>query len=479
MHDTKIEPGAPLAAYYSHPAVRARIREYCGLNASSDQEGCMCVSAALAGLPTPSGWVPEPKFPTTAVDDLLNQRADLFRSVWDRGNLLICLDIDYLNADYPGHAFARPTEVFEKMEAAYQAARKLLRRYGMDPLALMTGRGYQLVGRIPLGSPVVRRLAALAPGVPDWHATQGRRLPPWIANRIPPAFASAYAGTGLVLEYVAHQLVRHASDRSPLPIVLNGTNVGSGRDGREAVSIDLSFAGDPMDVRHVRVAFGGYQKHRLRPDIYGAEVSALAPLVTVPRGRAPLADALASRSPAAAADLAESSDARIPEVTDGVARLVTEYARSSLARFHADFYAAEADDPAAWARTYDRLDLSTLPPCVAAPLAAPNDRLLRPEDLQHVTRYLTSEGWAPRHIAGLVWSRYARDFGWGERWTHLSPRTRAEFDVRVFAGMVATGLDRGVDFNCRSAQEKRLCPASGCPRDLRFHRDRLLRQAAA
>jgi len=244
------------------------------------------------------------------------------------------------------------------------------------------------------------------------------------------------------------------------------------------VSIDLSFAGDPMDVRHVRVAFGGYQKHRLRPDIYGAEVSACAPLVTIPRGRASLDDMFDHRSPAGAARLAESSDAHIPDVTDGIARLVSEYERSSLARFHADFHAVEPDDPAAWARTYDRLDLSTLPPCVAAPLAAPNDGLLRPESVQHVTRFLMSDGWPPRHIAGLVWSRYAKEFAWGDRWVHLSPRARAEYDVRVFAGMVATGLDRGVDFNCRSAQEKRLCP-SHCPRDLRVYRDRLLEQTAA
>jgi hypothetical protein len=104
--------------------------------------------------------------------------------------------------------------------------------------------------------------------------------------------------------------------------------------------------------------------------------------------------------------------------------------------------------------------------------------LLKPEHIQHVTRYLMSEGWTPRHVAGLVWSRYEKPFEWGRRWTSLSPRARAEFDVRVFAGMVAAGLDRGVDFNCRSAQEKRLCPMTGCPRDLRVNLDRLLARSA-
>ena len=51
---------------------------------------------------------------------------------------------------------------------------------------------------------------------------------------------------------------------------------------------------------------------------------------------------------------------------------------------------------------------------------------------------------------------------------------RAEFDVRVFAGLVATGLDRMVDYNCVSAQQKGVCPGTGCAHDLRIERECLL-----
>jgi len=57
--------------------------------------------------------------------------------------------------------------------------------------------------------------------------------------------------------------------------------------------------------------------------------------------------------------------------------------------------------------------------------------------------------------------------------------TRAEFDVRVFAGLNAAGVDRGVDFNCRSAQEKGLCPGRPCPLDLRVMRQQLLDRTPA
>jgi hypothetical protein len=56
----------------------------------------------------------------------------------------------------------------------------------------------------------------------------------------------------------------------------------------------------------------------------------------------------------------------------------------------------------------------------------------------------------------------------------MDAQTRAEFDVRVFAGMVATGLDRGIDYNCVSAQEKSICPlAPNCHHDLRDDRAQL------
>ena len=465
---------APLANYYRNPSVRARIREYCGLERGG-RGSCVFVSAAFPADVPPTGWSLDPRFPPDDLDALLDRGADIFRSTWDRDSLPFCIDVDYLNATLLGHAFARPDEAFARLEPTYAVVVELLRDYGIETLALMTGKGYQFTGRVPLDSPVIHELADLVPDVPDWHDTLAARLPPWIADRLAAVHSRAYVATGMAAEYLAHQVIRRGAPRSPIPLVLNGTQVGIGPTGRDAVSIDLSFAGDPLDVRHMRVAFGGYQQHRFRPDIYGAEVAALGPLITVPRRDTPL-DAMLSgpRQADGAARLAEGGSAHIPVSSTGLRGLIAEYRQSPLARFHQSFSATRPHGPEAWPDTYDRLQPADLPPCVAAPLLAPNDMLLKPEHLQHVTRFLLSEGWAPSHVAGLVWSRYARDFAWGDRWTYLSPRARAEFDVRVFAGMVRTGLDRGVDFNCRSAQEKGLCPSNGCPHDLRVSRDRLL-----
>jgi hypothetical protein len=168
---------------------------------------------------------------------------------------------------------------------------------------------------------------------------------------------------------------------------------------------------------------------------------------------------------------ARRSDVTLPDVSVGVERLVAEYGRSALAAFHRTFL-SEAGTPAAAPPSLDR---GGLPPCVGRCLERPNDLLLRPEHLQYLTRGLLARGWRASQIAALVQAHYEADHGWGDRWTRMMhPRTRAEFDVRVFAGLVLTGLDRMVDYNCVSAQEKGVCPGTGCAYDLRVDRDRLL-----
>lgn len=77
-------------------------------------------------------------------------------------------------------------------------------------------------------------------------------------------------------------------------------------------------------------------------------------------------------------------------------------------------------------------------------------------------RFLLAEGWHPRHIAGLIRSRYERPYGWLTDFHFHDPTVRAEVYTRIFSGLIALGHDQMVDFNCTSTQEKRLCPGTGC-----------------
>jgi hypothetical protein len=142
--------------------------------------------------------------------------------------------------------------------------------------------------------------------------------------------------------------------------------------------------------------------------------------------------------------------------------------RSPLAVFHREFLAErrQLNDPLPDWRS------AGLAPCIAAPLERPH-LLLKPEHLQHVVRGLLAKGWTAAQTAALVQQKFEEPHGWEDRWARSDSRTRAEFDVRVFAGLLATGADELIDFNCVSAQEKDICPRVGCPLDLRIERDRL------
>jgi hypothetical protein len=175
-----------------------------------------------------------------------------------------------------------------------------------------------------------------------------------------------------------------------------------------------------------------------------------------------------------AAALASSTTTSIPEAVAGTESLIADYRRSDLASFHREFERVEPERPDWWPSSYDRLDLGGLPSCVRRILEEPNDLLLRPACIQLVVRALVAQGWHPRHVAGLIRSKYARQYGWVPGLHFDRPGVRADFYTRLFAGLMAVGRDQLVDLNCVSTQEKGLCPGVPCGWDLRALRQTLL-----
>ena len=164
-------------------------------------------------------------------------------------------------------------------------------------------------------------------------------------------------------------------------------------------------------------------------------------------------------------DLAKRAAVRIPDAEKGMQHLYDEYLASRLKSFHDDFYSVDHEPPEKWPETYDSAPLDALPPCARHILQDPNELLLKPAGMQLVTRSLLALGRHPRHIAGLIRSKFENPrFGWGDKWKHYDPGMRADFYTRIFAGLVLTGEDELVDFNCVSCQEKGFCfnAGSGC-----------------
>lgn len=462
--------------YYGHDDVRARIREYCGGTAFRPPTAAFVLAfdGDARALPT---WDNATRLPADRLEAVWARGDDISRSLWDTERLLFFFELEYQNIDHPGEPFVHPADVFLKLEPAYQAFASSAAARHLRTRSLVSGRGYHFVGQVPLSDPIVDRLAALVPDTPGWYWSHEARRPEGSTARMSERQARAASGLGLLLEYLAHLVHETATASSVIPVVFNGTVVGRGVYGRECASIDFSHAGDPLDVRHMRTAFSTYQWHRHRPDIFGADVAlGVPPLVVLPRGRHSLMMLLAGgRDLEAGARAARESSVLLPNVAQGLTRLLDDYSGSTLAAFHREFL-AERHATGTGVRPLDPADV---PPCMAAALVRPNDLLLKPEFLQHLVRGLLSRGWTAGEIAALVQSKYEADFGWGDRWMHMHPATRAEFEVRVFAGLIATGRDSLIDFNCVSAQEKDLCPRTRCTHDLRLDRDRLVAGASS
>ena len=116
-----------------------------------------------------------------------------------------------------------------------------------------------------------------------------------------------------------------------------------------------------------------------------------------------------------------------------------------IRRIHQHFYSDRHDPKARWPKTYDHTPLGDFPDDIHDLLAFPNDRLLKPAGLRAVTHCLLDRGWHPRHIAGLVRSKFENPrHGWGVDWNDYEPATRADFYIRLFACLRLTGLDASV-----------------------------------
>ena len=458
-------------AYYSDTGVQARLAEYCGATTGSEPTARFVVGFNPQAAPYPT-WLAQRRLPTKALSSLWASGWDMSRSLWDAQSLIVAVDLDYQNLDYPGEPFTHPSDVFFKLENSFTAAQRVLAHLELPAMPVSTGRGYHFVGRVPLDSPVLARLADLHP-VPAWFATHTQRKGPDVAA-MPEAQARAAAGLGLLLEHLAHLVVAEAGRTNLIPLVFNGTTVGSGEVGRECVSIDFSHAGDPLDIRHIRMAFSTYQWHRIRPDIFGAAVSALPPLAAVPRVTSSLeAFLLAGRDLESVRQIAAGCHAALPDVSAGVDALISSYVASPLAQLHREFSTERALLDGVPRRLPE-----DMPPCIALCLEQPNDLLLKPEHLQNLVRLLLARQWSGAEIALLVQRKYEEDHRWGRHWEEVDPRTRADFDVRVFSSLALTGLDRAIDFNCASSQDKGICPHTACTHDLRFDRDQLMTRVA-
>lgn len=398
--------------------------------------------------------------PPSELDWFLERNMDIARSLADTQSYLLHLDIEYVNFDAPAEAYLDPWRCFELQEPVVNVIESLLLDWGIRPLHLVTGQGHHFVWRVSQTSTIAHQIAALDPA-PELIPLCLNRLPPALSGHITAADQSAFSAMALLIEYIAFRIKELAAPLCRIPVEITAVHVGPGiTQRREMISIDISEYGDPLHSRMTRMPFTNYRKPWVTGLARNLGVEDQIPTFrAIPLHEIDFRQAIKVRQVEEdVLDLAHRACVRIPQQEAGTQRLLDEYLTSPLRRFHESYYADQHDPRERWSETYDRTDLSTLPNCVRHLLIFPNDLLLKPAGIQLVTRTLLARDWHPRHIAGLIRSKFENPaFGWGVNWGDYDPATRADFYTRLFAGLYLTGLDQLIDFNCTSTQEKGFC----------------------
>ena len=459
-----------IQSYYRSASVRDRMAEFMG-GLDPQQATCVYINGHGPTSHRADAAYRSPK----ELHALLDSGMDVSRSLWDRRSLMVDLDIEYVNFDFPAEPYLEPERIFQIQSPVEDAIAGLLEDHQITCLHLFSGRGHHFQWNIERDSQAFSQLHDLGPLPSCLESVYASTFGP-VGKPVGTEYGKASAGLGLVMEYLAHQIRRRAAPQSSIPVELTAVEVGPTGRGREIVSVDISEYGDPVHLRALRIPFSVYLKPMQQRQMLGQEhvdrfpYTFLIPAVTQSR----LDD---MRDIQRVAELAGQTSVAVPSQSESMESLIEAYEGSELAQFHAWFYSEDHEDPSVWSSTYDLTPLASLPPCIRHFLEHPNDLLLKPACIEHVVRVFLALGWHPRHIAGLIRSKYERNFNWGSRWYTYSAGTRADFYSRLFAGLFWVGLDDLVDLNCQSTREKGLClhPDPSCNL-LRFQQQLLERR---
>jgi hypothetical protein len=444
----QMKPGGPLPDSANSPAlrevlensaVRRRIIEYLG---GPRLEDATCLFLARLDPLNPSRFE---RHPPGRLHSLLDESCELARSLEDTVSMLIHLDIEYVNFDDPAAAYLDPQRVFLLQEPLVRVIESRLLSLGIRSLHVVTGQGHHFVWKIRKCSPVAKAIARLGICTTPAHE---------------PAPAPLFPHVALLMEHLAHLIKPAAAAVCEIPVEITAQHVGPSRSGsREMLSIDISEYGDPLASRMIRIPYTVYRKPWISGLIDRLGISEQVPaFFTLPLHEMDVLQLIAQRhNPDTIIDLAHRAGVEIPLEETGTRHLLDAYLGSGLIGFHRRFYSHGVDFPP-HGHEAAAASVMRLPPCARHVLAHPNDLLLKPSGIQLVTRCLLAEGWLPRNIAALVTSIFKDPaYEWTSHWDDYDPVLRAEFYVRLFAGQIDQGIERGIDFNCFSQQEKQFC----------------------
>lgn len=445
--------------YYRDSNVRKRMLEYSGSTSGRPEDVTACYMVGFGPALAHRQRSYESAPPGWGFDWFLEEGLDVFRSSWDFESLLCVFDVEYVNHDDPTLIYRNPEYGFTRLEPLVEIATEFFDKYDLEPMILITGQGYHFSFRVSKKSSLYEELAQVGEVLPSLAGKYNEQEP-----ELPVKEGEAYDGIGRVFEFIAGKLIKEARSSCGIPLTIGDPVPGPAFRGREQINLDLSAFADPLHMRDVRVPFSAHQKHRVYTHKVGEYVSrTIPPQYSLPRNGLSLRKLLdMRRAPGAVQEYAADVSCEIKEASSGLEVLLNDYLESDLCRAHREFDEGYQDPHYFWPETYDKVQPEELPDCLAESLRVPNPRLLEPTHIQSFTRWFYERGWHPQDIAGLLRSKYERDYNWNEDWYHYDAATRAAVWVRFYYSLIETGIDNYVDMNCVSFQERGICTRPFC-----------------
>ena len=214
--------------YYSHPAVRARMGEFLGMEPGSGKATSMFLTI---GDEHQINYLKARK--VSELPACLEQDFEICRSLWDSVSLLVDLDIEYVNFDFPAEPYLHPQRTFALQEVVEATVEKQLLSFGIVPLHLLSGRGHHFIWRIRRDSKSFDQLKTLGHPTQSILSHYERTASPG-SGKIDLVLSAAYHGLGQAIEYLAAEVKRLSAGSSAIPVELTAVEVGPGERGRDA-----------------------------------------------------------------------------------------------------------------------------------------------------------------------------------------------------------------------------------------------------
>ncbi|MGE5294895.1 MAG: hypothetical protein ACM3VT_08695 [Solirubrobacterales bacterium] len=426
--------------YYGTPAVRSRVIEFLG-GRTLDDATCFYIGRPRDTI-HPGFNMAQPR----ELHSFMDKEWDVARSLWDRVWLIVDLDIEYTNFEFPAEPFLDYRRTFALQRPVFLAVQRILSAVDIQPLHAISGRGHHFVWKAPIDSPACDQLVDIGRLTPTLERQYTTRQPP---DNVPVGvrLGKAFSGLGLIMEYVAYRILQESQEDCPIPVYPEAVDFGPQQRGKEMICVDISEYGDPLHTRGMRTPFSIYLKPWQYTNMLDSAIRAKLPImVMVPRDDLEVEEAVEiMRDMSKAAELATRTECLIPDCSRGLEDLTSLYLHSDLREFHDEYYSQEHDPVERWPFTYDRTPTWRYPPYIRYILEHPNDSLLSPGPIRQLIAFLLNEGWHPRHIAGLIRSKYERNYGWLNQWYVYDAGMRADYHTRVMAGLMKLGLDHLAD----------------------------------